>query len=39
MATGTVRKRNNKWQIDISLGYIDIDGKQKRKKYKATTKA
>lgn len=39
MATGTVRKRNNKWQIDISLGYID--GKQKRKRWtsKATTKA
>ena len=31
MATGTVRKRGNHWQIDISLGYID--GKQKRKRW------
>ncbi len=39
MATGTVKKRDKNWQIDISLGYID--GKQKRKRWtsKAPTKA
>lgn len=39
MATGKVTKRDKKWQISISMGYVD--GKRQRKRWtsKATTKA